>query len=347
MQTLIYRLYVVVCFVVIPVAMHTGIANAEILSGMQYDQTLAVPAGESAPLMALDPDDERGMDPPMDDRGPLFVECDDFNRPDSTTVDGWTEQTGDWAIASNRLETASGNHTEITYDGSTLSGDFCVTVQVFYAGSGVQYCAAMGWFQDPSTHMMFKVQDNGNVGYYDSIGLYQNNLGLFEAGLNLGTNPVIQLEVAGSTAYGRVDVEPDGVWDFEFDDVVSPSSGLCGVRHFGNTSTADDWCYGDECGAVPPTPTPTITPIPSATPVPTLTPTPTEEPCINNGDVTLDGELTAGDAQLAFLIALGSYSPTFEEACAADCNGDEEVTAGDAQQIFLTVLGSQSCVDPL
>jgi len=75
-------------------------------------------------------------------------------------------------------------------------------------------------------------------------------------------------------------------------------------------------------------------------------PTPTPN-CIHHGDVTLDGDITAGDAQLAFLIALGSYSPTYEEACAADCNGNDEVTAGDAQQIFLTALGSGACVDPL
>ena len=72
-----------------------------------------------------------------------------------------------------------------------------------------------------------------------------------------------------------------------------------------------------------------------------------EPPCINDGDVTLDDELTAGDAQLAFLIALGAYSPSFEEECAADCNGDEDITAGDAQLIFMAVLGSGSCVDPL
>jgi len=78
------------------------------------------------------------------------------------------------------------------------------------------------------------------------------------------------------------------------------------------------------------------------------TPTPTPGDCIHHGDVTLDGEITAGDAQLAFLIALGSHSPSYAEACAADCNGDDEVTAGDAQGIFLVALGSSpSCADPL
>lgn len=69
------------------------------------------------------------------------------------------------------------------------------------------------------------------------------------------------------------------------------------------------------------------------------------EPCVHNGDVNFDGTLTAADAQLTFMIALGSYSPSSDEECAADCNGDGMVTAADAQQIFLAVLGSESCVD--
>lgn len=94
-----------------------------------------------------------------------------------------------------------------------------------------------------------------------------------------------------------------------------------------------------------------ITVEPTPTPVPTVTPTPqptsTPDECNNDGDVSLDGELTAGDAQTAFYIVLGLLTPTQEEQCAADCNGDQEVTAGDAQNIFLAVLGSSSCVDPI
>lgn len=97
-----------------------------------------------------------------------------------------------------------------------------------------------------------------------------------------------------------------------------------------------------------PTLTPTNTPTLTPTNTPTLTPTdsPTAE-CINNGDVNLSGSITAGDAQLAFLITLGFYAPTYQEECAADCNGDGNVTAGDAQAIFLTTLGLGACVDPL
>jgi len=89
---------------------------------------------------------------------------------------------------------------------------------------------------------------------------------------------------------------------------------------------------------VPPTPTPT--------PNPTVTPTATPD-CINHGDADLNGTITAGDAQRAFEVVLGSYSPSNEEECAADCNGDGTVTAGDAQLIFYTVLGTGSCMDPL
>ncbi|HPQ39403.1 MAG TPA: dockerin type I domain-containing protein, partial [bacterium] len=78
-----------------------------------------------------------------------------------------------------------------------------------------------------------------------------------------------------------------------------------------------------------------------------LPPTPTPDPCINDGDVNLDGSITSGDAQMAFMIALGLYTPNPEEECAADCNGDEAVTAGDAQQIFMTALGMTACVDPM
>lgn len=72
-----------------------------------------------------------------------------------------------------------------------------------------------------------------------------------------------------------------------------------------------------------------------------------EPKCLNHGDVNLDGQITAADAQLAFFIVLGQYSPTFEEDCAADCNSDGFVSAADAQAIFLVILLLTGCADPL
>ena len=70
--------------------------------------------------------------------------------------------------------------------------------------------------------------------------------------------------------------------------------------------------------------------------------------CLNHGDVNGSGHLTAEDAQMAFNILLGYYTPTYAEECAADCTGNGEVTADDSQMIFLTVLGmGGECADDL
>ncbi len=90
-------------------------------------------------------------------------------------------------------------------------------------------------------------------------------------------------------------------------------------------------------------PSPTPNP-PTATPEPTPTPTPE---CLNDGDVNQDNQLSAADAQLTFMITLGSYTPTEIEACSADCNGDGSISSADAQDIFLAAVEGGSCADPL
>ncbi len=69
-------------------------------------------------------------------------------------------------------------------------------------------------------------------------------------------------------------------------------------------------------------------------------------PCIHSGDVDASGHVTSGDAQSAFLVALGFPEPSADR-CAADCNKDGSVTSGDAQGIFNTALGAGQCSDPL
>ncbi len=82
-----------------------------------------------------------------------------------------------------------------------------------------------------------------------------------------------------------------------------------------------------------------------ATPTPEPTATPS---CLHNGDPTLDGEITSGDAQLAFTIGIGAYIPTSSEECAADCDNSGYVSSGDAQSIFISVIeGFQTCEDPI
>ncbi|HPQ41568.1 MAG TPA: dockerin type I domain-containing protein, partial [bacterium] len=129
-----------------------------------------------------------------------------------------------------------------------------------------------------------------------------------------------------------------GSWDYWEFDISAVAAGSSQVKiRWGMGPTDSGWRY---CGW-------NIDDVEVFAEVPCTQPTPTPEECIHHGDVNFSGEITAGDAQMAFQIALGSYTPTMVEECAADCNGDENVTAGDAQQIFLTALGSGSCADPL
>lgn len=144
-------------------------------------------------------------------------------------------------------------------------------------------------------------------------------------------------------------------WSYAEFDISSIAAGFSNVQIrwvMGPTDSIIAYCgwniddvlvsFTTECTEPTPTPAP-----PTATPTqvpPTQTPTPD---CIHNGDVNFDGVISAGDAQLAFMITLGQIIPTYEEECAADCNGDGIVSAADAQLIFLTALGSGSCVDPL
>nr|HPQ42424.1 dockerin type I repeat-containing protein [bacterium] len=119
--------------------------------------------------------------------------------------------------------------------------------------------------------------------------------------------------------------------------ILPPANAAGGTYVITGTTISNHWCNGDVTHDI--TGDQTII-LDGPTPTPTL-------PCIHDCDVNADGELTAADAQQAFLIALGSMTPTWDEACAADCNGDGEITAGDAQLIFMAVLGSGNCVDPL
>ncbi|MBN1295369.1 hypothetical protein JXA80_01225, partial [bacterium] len=90
-------------------------------------------------------------------------------------------------------------------------------------------------------------------------------------------------------------------WSYEEYDISAIAAGQSQVMvrwTMGTTDTSVVYCgwniddvlvaYTQECQSVP---TPTPTPV-----------------CNNDGDVNLDGTITAGDAQLAFMIALGSAS---------------------------------------
>lgn len=64
------------------------------------------------------------------------------------------------------------------------------------------------------------------------------------------------------------------------------------------------------------------------------------------GDVNNDWTITAGDAQTAFAIALGAYSPDQGETWRADATQDFSFSAADAQCIFMEVLGMPNSCFP-
>jgi len=69
--------------------------------------------------------------------------------------------------------------------------------------------------------------------------------------------------------------------------------------------------------------------------------------CLKTGDMDGSGIVSAGDAQMAFMLSIGIFEPTYRQECAADCNSDGDVTAGDAQTIFAAAIGRDSCSDNL
>lgn len=123
-----------------------------------------------------------------------------------------------------------------------------------------------------------------------------------------------------------------------------------GNNNLGAERVSDDVDYRYWTNS-PYTPTPTPTNSPTVTPTVTTTPIPPTEtpvPCVNDGDVNNDLEITIEDAQLAYMITLGIFTPTHEESCSADCNSDDSVTMADAQCMFMYYLGLPcACTDPI
>jgi len=79
----------------------------------------------------------------------------------------------------------------------------------------------------------------------------------------------------------------------------------------------------------------TTTTIPISTSSTTISTTTTSTPvCPRLGDVTGDGSITPGDAQLAFEIYLGRVAPNYCQAKTSDANCDTNITPQDAQWIF-------------
>lgn len=180
------------------------------------------------------------------------VTCEHFDYANSTTVPGWNEAVGDWQIIDSSLHAPGTTvYNYITLTGSTQT-DGCITLKANYnTAAQVKFVGIVCRYTDASTRIMFKIQDNSTSGHFDRCFIDNNGSNLLYFDGNFGLEPVIQLEYSGTSVTARVDVEDDGVWDYEQAATVSNvNSGLCGVAGYGQVS-ADDFCYGATCCEFP------------------------------------------------------------------------------------------------
>lgn len=180
--------------------------------------------------------------------------CDDFDRANSSTINGWTEQSGDWAINNNQLlSSASAGATYCTFDGSTLT-DGCVNGRITYSGSAdVKYGGLVARYTGPNNTLLAKVQDNTGSGFFDSYWIYsEGSIISSGTGLNFGTDVNMQLTFSGLSITLSIDTDRNGTWDFVYNaSSVVVTSGLCGTGGY-RDCYFDDYCCGTSCMSISP-----------------------------------------------------------------------------------------------
>lgn len=176
--------------------------------------------------------------------------CDDFDRPDTSAVDGWTEQSGNWSISGNwLLSPGTGTNSYITYDGSDQVNG-CIRAEAAYgSGASLRLAGLSARYDSDSDRIMAKLQDNTAAGDFNYYYIYDGGSIVSSGAGTFGTNPVIELEYTGPVVLFRVDTDGDGIWDWVFPATVSTlDAGLCGVNSYGDVSF-NDFCYGPDCGS--------------------------------------------------------------------------------------------------
>jgi hypothetical protein len=188
--------------------------------------------------------------------------CDYFNEANSTIVNGWTEQSGDWAVSNNALQSpAATSWNFITFDGSSQA-DGCITARVTHNGiAETQFMGLVARYTSDVSNLMVKVQDNSSAGYWNSYFIYCNDINISNGntGLNFGNDIYINLEYVGPNVTLRIDTDMNGTWDYTYTTMVSNTgAGLCGAASF-QQCYLDDWCYSPGCCITPPDPAGSLT----------------------------------------------------------------------------------------
>lgn len=173
-----------------------------------------------------------------------FDFCDDFNVPNTTTINNWTEVSGDWEILDQKLHSPTGSGKQITVNGSDAVDGILTCTAIYEGGPNVRYVGLIAR-KSGGGYILFKIQDNYSVGYWDSYYIYAPGTSVqVSGGNNFGTDPIIQLEYSGQDITVRIDTDKDGNWEVENTTTTTlTSTGLCGVEAY-NTVSADDFCSG-------------------------------------------------------------------------------------------------------
>lgn len=179
--------------------------------------------------------------------------CDTFTLPDSTTIPGWTERTGDWSIAGNAIqhpETGGVYTNHVTKDDSTQT-DGCVLIHA-NLGAGPANIQAVGavlrWTAGPS-YVVALVQNNSGTTFNQTyIYQYPGGTSLASGTItDYGLTPTVEACIAGTTVTLKIDSNNDGTPESTLNGTTTLTGpGLSGVmtHSFGAASRAEDFCWG-------------------------------------------------------------------------------------------------------
>jgi hypothetical protein len=131
----------------------------------------------------------------------MVAYSDDFNRPDSTTVTGWTESGDDWSIKSNQLAPGTTTVGTIRYDQQLSTADHYAEIVVATPGG-----TSMGVFarSDAATGSYYLWRNNGSnwALFYNVSGSFVQIGSSYTAAAVAGD--VARVECNGSTITGYV-----------------------------------------------------------------------------------------------------------------------------------------------
>jgi hypothetical protein len=159
---------------------------------------------------------------------PACMILDDFDRADSTNMGAkWTEQNGDFSIASN-MATSAGTTWALMSYADDVGNHLCV--DAFHNGiNSTQFVALISGYADNSNNVFVKVQDNSSLGAFDHVFFYYGN-GNSSHGYEIlsptFTSARMITHLVGDTITVEFDTDFDGITDQTYSRSGIPTASL-------------------------------------------------------------------------------------------------------------------------